>query len=245
MIDDLVKTRYDATFFDAMEAGALRSAAAVLPIVLDLLAPQSIVDVGCGRGAWLRVASDLGVPRVRGIDGGYVDRTNLLIPPQQFRAVDLNRPFQTPERYDLALCLEVAEHLPKRAARSLVAGLVSAAPAVLFSAAIPGQPGTHHVNPQFPEYWCRLFAEHGYLALDAVRPAICWDSRVEPWYRQNLILYVDRTYYEGSRRLRNFLPVESPEELLPWVYGGIWRGRVRWRGPLSLLKVVMARALGR
>ena len=138
MTDDLAKTHYDGTFFDAMEAGALSSAAAVLPIVLELIAPRSIVDVGCGRGAWLRVAAELGVPQVAGIDGEYVDRRNLLIPAEQFRAEDLRSPFQTGNCYDLALCLEVAEHLPKSAAGPLVAAPVSAAPVVLFSAAIRG-----------------------------------------------------------------------------------------------------------
>jgi len=245
MTDDLAKTHYDGTFFDAMEAGALSSAAAVLPIVLELIAPRSIVDVGCGRGAWLRVAAELGVPQVAGIDGEYVDRRNLWTPAEQFRAEDLRSPFQTGNCYDLALCLEVAEHLPKSAAGPLVAAPVSAAPVVLFSAAIPGQPGTRHINPRFPEYWSKGFAEHGYVALDAVRPAISWDRRVEPWYRQNMILYVARSYYEGSPRLRWYPPIEDPEELLPWEYGGIWRGRVRWRGPLSVLRILIARALGR
>jgi hypothetical protein len=95
---------------------------------------------------------DLGIPLVEGLDGAYVDKDALLIPRDHFFEADLSRPFQTPHCYDLALCLEVAEHLPYGAARSLICGLTSAAPAVLFSAAIPGQPGTRHINPQFPEF---------------------------------------------------------------------------------------------
>lgn len=230
---------YTKEFFADMEAGALRSAGAVLPLVFDLMTPQSVIDVGCGRGAWLRTAMELGVPFVQGLDGNYVDRQELLIPSERFLAVELSRPFQTPRCYDLALCLEVAEHLPYHAADTLVSALTSAAPVVLFSAAIPGQPGTHHINAQFPEYWQRRFAEHGYVALDAVRPQIRSDARVEPWYAQNMLLYVARPYYEQSSRLRAFGPVEDPAQLLPWVYGGIWRGRVRWRGPLSILKILV------
>jgi SAM-dependent methyltransferase len=236
---------YGKKFFDDMETGALRSAQAVLPMVFDLLAPRSIVDIGCGRGAWLRVARDLGVPLVEGLDGAYVDKDDLLIPRDCFLEADLNHPFQTPHCYDLALCLEVAEHLPYKAARSLISGLTSAAPAVLFSAAIPGQPGTRHINPQFPEFWQKLFAEHGYLALDALRPRIRTDARVEPWYAQNMLLYVSRPHYEQLPRLHAYRPIEDPTQLLPWVYGGIWRGRLRWRGPLSVLRIVLSRSLRR
>jgi hypothetical protein len=236
---------YDRRFFDEMEAGALRSAQAVLPLAFDLVTPRSIVDIGCGRGAWLRTAMDLGVPLAHGLDGAYVDRAELLIPQDRFFEADLSRPFQTPGRYDLALCLEVAEHLPRRAAHSLVAGLASAAPAVLFSAAIPGQPGTRHINPQFPEFWQRLFAEHDYLALDPLRPRIRCDERVEPWYAQNMLLYVAREHFERSPLLQAYRPIEDAGQLLPWVYGEIWRGRTEWRGPLSVLKIVLGRTFRR
>ena len=220
-----VQRSYDKKFFDDMETGALRSAQTVLPIVFDLLASDSVVDIGCGRGAWLRIAMELGIPHVRGLDGGYVNRHDLLIPRDCFVETDLSRPFPVPGRYHLALCLEVAEHLPYRSARSLVSGLTSAAPAVLFSAAIPGQPGTRHINPQFPEFWQALFAEHDYVALDPIRPQIRSNVAVEPWYAQNMLLYVARAWYEQARRLHAYTPIEDPGQLLPWVYGGIWRGR--------------------
>jgi hypothetical protein len=240
-----VQRSYDKKFFDDLEAGAVRSAQAVLPIVFDLLAPDSVLDIGCGRGAWLRIAMDLGIPQVRGLDGGYVNQQDLLVPRHCFLETDLSRPFQVPRRYHLALCLEVAEHLPYRSARSLVSGLTSAAPAVLFSAAIPGQPGTRHVNPQFPEFWQHLFAEHDYLALDPIRPLIRGNVDVEPWYAQNMLLYVARASYEQTPRLHAYTPIEDPGQLLPWVYGGIWRGRVRWRGPLSVFKILLSRTLRR
>jgi hypothetical protein len=210
---------YSKKFFDEMETGALQSARAVLPMVFDLLAPRSIVDIGCGRGAWLRVAMDPGM-LAEGLDGAYVDRGDLLIPQDRFLEADLSRPFQTPRCYDLAPCLEVAEHLPYKAARSLISELTAAAPAVLFSAAIPGQPGTRHINPQFPEYWQKLFAEHGYVALDALRPRIYSDARVEPWYAQNMLLYVARPYYEQMPGLHGYRPDRRPR---PIIAVGLWR----------------------
>jgi len=242
MVSNLSQS-YNKSFFEQMEAGARDSAGVVLPVVTELLGTRSVIDVGCGRGAWLRAALDLGIQDVLGMDGDYVLSQGLLIPRERFQPTDLSRPFATPMGYELALCLEVAEHLPRRSAASLVATLTSAAPVVLFSAAIPGQPGTHHINEQFPWFWHSLFALHNYVALDVVRPLIRDNVRVEPWYAQNILLYVAREYYEGSPQLREYRPLETQAELLPWVYGGIWQGRVNWRGPLSVLRVVLKRAL--
>lgn len=119
---------YDAAFFDAQVEGALCSARAVVPVLLELLQPASVLDVGCGRGAWLKALQEHGVPDTRGVDGDYVDRTRLLIDPRQFTPIDLRDPARLSGRYDLALCLEVGEHLP-----SSVAGPLVAAPTVVDS----------------------------------------------------------------------------------------------------------------
>lgn len=182
--------RYDDVFFDAAEHGMLRSAAAVVPHVIDLIQPGSVVDVGCGRGAWLSVFQSHGVERLLGLDGHYVDRRRLFVPPEFFSAADLSKPFTIPDKFDLAICLEVGEHLPHQSAGGLIGSLVEAAPVVLFSAAVPGQGGTYHINEQWPGYWQSLFARRGYACLDAIRPRIWDDRRVEWWYRQNLFMFV-------------------------------------------------------
>lgn len=181
---------YDNDFFDAAEQGTLLSAAAVVPQIIDLIEPSSVVDVGCGRGAWLSLFQSHGVERLLGLDGSYVDRKRLLIPQECFSVVDLSKPFRIPGRFDLAVCLEVGEHLPHRSASSLVGSLVEAAPVVLFSAAVPGQGGTYHINEQWPVYWKSLFAKRGYTCLDVIRPRIWDDRRIEWWYRQNLFAFV-------------------------------------------------------
>jgi len=63
---------------------------------------------------------------------------------------------------------------------------------VAFSAAIPGQGGVGHVNEQWPDYWEALFAAKGYVLVDWFRRQLWDDTAIEPWYRQNLFLYVER-----------------------------------------------------
>jgi SAM-dependent methyltransferase len=164
----------------------------VVPLVLEMLPVSSVVDFGCGRGTWLKACLENGVETVLGLDGDYVKTESLLLDQEQFRAVDLREPIRLDRQFDLAFCLEVAEHLPQRSARSLVQSL-AASRAVLFSAALPGQGGISHLNEQWPPYWEHLFASQGMRKYDVVRPLI-WNNRfVELFYRHNLYLYVHET----------------------------------------------------
>jgi hypothetical protein len=139
---------------------------------------------------------------IKGFDGDYVEQSRLMIDPASFTKVDLTRPLNVDHRYDLAICVEVAEHLPESSARYLVRGLTSLAPVVVFSAAIPGQYGLHHVNLQWPPYWQTLFAEHQYIRLDIIRPKIWRDQNINWWYRQNILLYASPEALAKSPVLR-------------------------------------------
>jgi cyclopropane fatty-acyl-phospholipid synthase-like methyltransferase len=170
--------------------GSRRSAEIIVRILFDLLQPGSVVDVGCGLGAWLAVFQAHGVSKVLGIDGAHVNRASLLIAEQNFTSGDLSDGFEVNEHFDLAISLEVAEHLPEQAARPFVKALTLASDIVLFSAAIPHQGGVHHVNEQWQSYWAELFQQYGYIPIDAIRPLVWNNSEVQWWYAQNSILYV-------------------------------------------------------
>lgn len=189
MIQLTKKNPYDQAFFDQLVDDSLTSARTVMPIVLKPLQIKSVVDFGCGRGAWLKACLESGVETILGLDGDYVERDKLLVDSDQFRGVDLRRPIHLDRRFDLALCLEVAEHLPARSAPALIESLTAAAPVVLFSAALPGQGGISHINEQWPHYWERLFAGQGMRKFDVVRPLIWNNPSIEWYYRQNIYIY--------------------------------------------------------
>lgn len=183
-------THYTSAFFSEIRAGSRRSAQEILPMVLSVLRCGSVVDVGCGVGTWLRVVKELGVTDVAGIDGDYVDTNALEIDQENFHSMDLCAPTEWRRSYDLAVSMEVAEHLPTEGAERFVSFLCGLAPAVLFSAAIPGQGGTNHINEQWPEFWVERFAQQGFAALDFLREAVWNNANVERWYAQNAILFV-------------------------------------------------------
>jgi SAM-dependent methyltransferase len=181
---------YTSEFFDSVDQGSLASAHAVVPHVNALVRPRSVVDVGCGRGAWLRVWREFGVQDILGIDGPDVETDKLHIPAEKFTVHDLEQPFEVGRRFDLAMSLETAEHLSADVAASFVKFLTTLADVVLFSAAIPFQSGTHHVNEQWPEYWVAMFCTHGFVAVDCLRPLIWKKKDVKVWYAQNMLLFV-------------------------------------------------------
>jgi SAM-dependent methyltransferase len=178
-------------YADLLHDTSPRSAAVVVPLLVELCEPSSVLDVGCGVGAWLAEFSRLGITDLHGVDSSPPETVSL-IAPDQFARVDLASGFTVDRAFDLALCLEVGEHLPLDSAGALVASLIAAAPVVAFSAAVPGQDGPSHVNLQPPAFWRGLFAGHGYRQHDPFR-ALLWDDPcVAWWYAQNLFVYSSR-----------------------------------------------------
>lgn len=204
-------TLYTPAFYDAIEDGAATSAAAVSHVLCSLVGPATVLDVGCGRGVWLAAFANRGCG-VFGVDGPWVDTASLDIPVECFRRHDLTQPLDTGRRFDLVVCLEVAEHLPGESAETLVDTLARHGDVIAFSAAGCGDPGVHHVNCRPAGYWAELFEARGYRAYDAVRPEIAHDSWVEPWYRSNLFLYVKDS--EATEDLRRRLP--APVRFVDW-----------------------------
>jgi SAM-dependent methyltransferase len=188
----MTTARYDQSFFEYVNSGAVRSARRVLPL-FDNLSINSVLDVGCGQGAWLSVWQELGVVDVVGVDGKYVDSTALKISHEKFIVADLQDLFRLGRRFDLVQCLEVAEHLPASSASALVESLTNHADIVFFSAAAKGQGGENHINEQPYDYWRTLFHEFGFVPIDFLRPRIIADEEIEPWYRYNSFLYVRRS----------------------------------------------------
>jgi len=163
----------------------------IVPFVIHLLQPRSVLDLGCGLGTWLFEFKKHGVTDVLGLDTPYVDQKLLskYLDDEEYMATDLSIPLQLNRRFDLAISLEVAEHLPESTADVFVSNLVNGSDTILFSAAIPGQIGQNHLNEQWPSYWAAKFQKHGFLCYDPVRPEFWNNAQVDFWYRQNMLLY--------------------------------------------------------
>jgi SAM-dependent methyltransferase len=174
-------TVYDETFFAGRSETVVRSAEVVVPVLKDMLAPLSLLDVGCGKGEWLEA---FGIEDSLGIDIAAPEG-------QKFLQHDLTKPLDLKRTFDVVLSLEVGEHLPEKDAAVYAHTIVRHTRTVVFSAAVPGQEGKGHINCQPHEYWHRMFDSYGFQCFDTIRPLIR-DWRVSPWYQNNTFLYVRR-----------------------------------------------------
>lgn len=186
---------YSESFYHDRHQRTVTAARRILDQALGVLPPvHTAADVGCGVGTWLAVLAQRGVATIHGYEGDWVATQQLEIPAHCLSHHDLTTPITSPgTRYDLALSLEVAEHLPESAAETFVDSLTRLSDFILFSAAIPGQGGRHHINEQWLEYWLERFASHDYVGLDVIRRPIWHDTEIADWYRQNVILLAARS----------------------------------------------------
>ena len=205
----------------------------IMSEVLKILPPiNSAVDFGCGLGIWLAVLEKLGVKDIKGYDGSWVDKEKLEIPRACFTVADLSEAVPVEKKYDLAISIEVAEHLPEKSAKIFIETLTSASDMVLFSAAIPLQGGINHLNEQWQDYWYNLFGESGYTGLD-IRSLIWDDSRIGIAQRQNIMLYV-KNGKAGSINICGNNAIGNGK-YINFVHPELYLKRSAWIMPLSEL----------
>jgi SAM-dependent methyltransferase len=184
---------YDDHFFDTVDYSASKTAAGILCNLLGKVEIKSVLDLGCGRGAWLAWWAKHGATDVFGIDGSYVDVNKLHIPRTSYLAFDLTKALALERKFDLVQTLEVVEHLDPSAGEQFIDNLVRHGSLILFSAAIPGQGGLFHVNERPWQYWRELFAARGYEVFDFIRPLVKNESNIVFWYRQNTFIYAHQS----------------------------------------------------
>ena len=160
----------------------------IVPLLQTLFNPKSVVDVGCGIGRWLQECKNAGIDDAMGIDGFHLNKDLYLLDQKNLMQFDFEKKFELKRTFDLAISLEVAEHISEKNANLFVQSLTSLSTTILFSAAIPGQGGQNHINEQWPSYWQQMFKQFGYSFNDIIRPQIWWNRDIKSYYRQNMFI---------------------------------------------------------
>ena len=195
-------------------ASAERIVSVLLDIFLDI---SSVLEIGCGTGTFLSIFEQRGINDVLGVEGPWVKDEYLEINGAKLIRVNLVKQFPVINRkFDIALCLEVGEHLPETFSRSLVDFLCEKSDLVLFSAAIPHQGGEGHINEQWQSYWVELFMINGFELNDCIRPIIWDDNEIMYWYRQNMLIFEKRRGGDNStlRNMSHLINLVHPQSYL-------------------------------
>jgi len=211
---------YSNHFYSSYVGESQGSASVVAPWLIELFHPKSVVDIGCGIGTWLSEFKKQGISELRGFDGNYVQRDQYLIEWEKFTPVDLqNPPTIVSQRYDLACCMEVAEHISESSAEHFIDFLCSLSDIIVFSAAIPLQGGTSHVNEQWQSYWANKFIARGYGCSEALKKHFWNNPNCAYYYSQNGLIFIkDKSIPE----IGDLLTVSSQTSHLDVVHPAKW-----------------------
>jgi SAM-dependent methyltransferase len=207
----------------------------VLPVLFEIYKPKSIIDVGCGLGNWIQVAKKISGAKIIGVDGDYVNRSLLKIEENEFVEKDLTKVFDLNQKFDLAICLEVAEHLPESSAEGFIKSITNHSDVIMFSAALPGQGGQNHINEQWPSYWQDHFANCGFEMIDFFRFKIWNNPKIEYWYKQNLFLVVRKGHALSKNETQSAYSLVHPE-LLELIHEQYQNKIISLKGKISKLK---------
>ncbi len=192
----------------------LSSANEIVPVLIKIFQPKSVVDMGCGLGTFLHVFSRNGVDEILGIDGPWVDKTKLLIDSQNFEMHDLGTKVIFNKKFDLVISLEVAEHLPESDADIFLDNLISLGEIIIFSAALKNQGGQNHINEQPFIYWQEKFKKRGFVYYDVFRKRFWNNPNVAWWYSQNMFLVA-----KESVNIQEYLPgISAVTELDEYIH---------------------------
>lgn len=152
---------YHKNFFDSLKSRAWR-AEVLCPPIMQRLRPLSVVDVGCGTGDLLRWFKDRGL-RILGIESNDACHPSLLIPPSDVHLADLRFPFLLEDKFDLAICVCVGEHIEPACEDTFIWNMVNLSNRILFAASpLCVSPYRHH-NCKTVDSWIASFAQHGFV----------------------------------------------------------------------------------
>lgn len=186
---------YDDSYFEGIETYALQSKDGISKSILDLFEPDSLIDIGCGTGA---VIDELGKNGIKVVGFDYSEAALKICREKglSVTSFDIEAEPQIPDaHFDVALCTEVAEHIPEEHANYLIDMLTTLAPQVVFTAAFPGQADIEnhdHVNEQEQPYWIEKFKARRFElqpSLVEEMQAMWISANVSEFYTQNLMIF--------------------------------------------------------
>lgn len=185
------ETFYSEEYYQKRQEDPWRSDARSVSKALDeVFEPRSVIDFGCAIGGHLEWFHERGV-EVHGVEGNSKAFNHAVVPVADLEEHDLRQRFESSNTYDLAICIEVAEHIPARFAGTLLDSITDSARTVFFTAAPPGQDGTHHIHLRNEQYWEDEFEKRGFQRMESFEQRLKQEIEVEEttWVTENIFVF--------------------------------------------------------
>jgi hypothetical protein len=182
---------YTSEFYETYKSISLEYADKLISVLLQYYQPKSVIDFGCGIATWLNVFNDKGIPKesLYGIEGDWVKSAAKSLEGFNLILHDISKYKKFNIKTDLAMSLEVAEHVPEKSSDTFVDMITECSDTIMFGAAFKDQPGTGHINCKYPREWGELFKDKGYKVFDLFRPELWGPNKGGFYYVQNTFLY--------------------------------------------------------
>lgn len=189
------KDIYDKYFFDRASEMEAPSAIAVVEILIRHFSPESVIDIGCGQGMYLKEFQKKGV-KILGYNNSGVALTESMV-GDKIKLHDLRLSLALERKFSLCLCFEVAEHLPLESSESLVETLIGLSDIIIFTAATPGQGSLEigHINEQPHEFWIEKFQKKGFKLDKKLTEEIREEMQKKEviwWISKNLMIFKNK-----------------------------------------------------
>jgi hypothetical protein len=159
--------------------------------------PKQIIDFGCGTGALAKAFACLGV-QVQAIDGysepDFSTHDNIRFTKLDLNDIDAVHEFlkQFDAKFDLAISIEVAEHLNPAVSSSFIEWMTSVADVIVFSAAVPSQDGDGHINCRSRSDWYQFIKKYDFTIADTLRQHFISNPNLGLWHKFNVVDYVQK-----------------------------------------------------
>lgn len=203
--------KYSSDFYDSVSSRAAETARILSNIFSQVIRPNSIVDIGSGLGIWSKVFLET-FPEIDQLTAIDLERHESEILDSledascfTFSVHDLESKGGLPGTYyDLAICVEVLEHVSPAAAEVIFDEFAAKCSFIIFGAAIKGQGGTHHINESSFAFWTKEMFNRGLIPLDVARPKLKPNNRVPGYYKYNIIVWWNPSLQHNLPTTPNF-----------------------------------------
>ena len=211
ILTDVNPDFYNEEFYKINAKESYDSAMKIINVIKKFYMPQSVFDLGCGVGTWLKAWQDNGASEILGVDANEMDEKYLYIPRKNLQIIDFEKQTVNLEKkFDLEMTLECLEHISNEKEDVAFNTLTNASDLILFSAAIPYQVGTNHINCHKLTYWVEKFKRAGFVCFDIIRPELLKNAvDVGPWYMQNILVFARNDKQEMLTK-QGLKPVDKP-----------------------------------